>query len=196
MRKDDTSGGQLRGLRLRRAVAALALLASLVAFAVFVGGGLFLLAVESSGERAAGALLALGGAIAFASALALIFARDGIFDRVGRAVGAATAALLAVLPVAALAFAAFRFAGLPTGSSLPRLDWAVFGVGLLLTLGAASILFLGYLRAVSASTKALRVQGYGRAHTNEPARQETSTWAEMPRLRFDAEDEVRVTKVR
>ena len=195
MRKDDTNGGQFRGQRLRRAVAVLAFLASLVAFAVFAGGGLFLLAVESSGERAAGALLALGGALAFASALVLILGKDHIFDRAGRAAGAAAAAFLAVLPVAVLAFGAFRFAGLPTGSSLPRLDWAVFGFGLLLTLGAASILFLGYLRAASASMAGAARQDV-RAHANEPARQETSTWAEMPRLRFDAEDEVRVTKVR
>ena len=195
MRNEGTNGGQLRGLHLRRAVAALAFVASLVAFAVFVGGGLFLLAVESSGERGAGALLALGGAIAFASALALIFAGDAVFERTGRGVAAAAAALFAVLPVAALAFAAFRFTGLPTGSLLPRLDWAIFAAGLSLTLGAASILFLGYWRAVGASIKGAARQLVG-ARANEPARQETSTWAEMPRLRFDGEDEVRVTKVR
>jgi hypothetical protein len=179
---------------LKRAVAALAFLASLVAFAVFVGGGLFLLLVESSGERGTGALLALGGIIAFAATLALIFARDDIIDRVGRSAGASVAAFVAVLPVAALAFGAFRFAGLPIGSSLPRLDWAVFAVGLLLGLGAASILLLGYRRAMDASNATVAHEA--QPHANDPAPQKISTWAEMPRLQFDAEEEVRVTRVR
>jgi hypothetical protein len=178
----------------KRAVAALAFLASLVAFAVFVGGGLFLLLVESSGERGTGALLALGGMIAFAAALALIFAADDMFDRMGRAAGASVAALIAVLPVAALAFGAIRFAGLPIGSSLPRLDWAVFAVGLLLGLGAASILLLSYWRAMGAPNATVAHEA--QPHASEPAPEKISTWAEMPRLQFDAEEEVRVTRVR
>ncbi len=179
---------------MRRAVAALAFLTSLVAAAIFVGGGLFLLAVESSGERGMGALLALGGTIALASALALIFARDEIFERTGRGVGVAVAALLAMLPVAALAFGAIRFAGLPVGSNLPLLDWMIFATGLLLALGAASILWLGYLRAASVSRTGPRYDSG--AQRSEPPPWKTSTWAEMPRLDFEAEEEVRVTRVR
>jgi hypothetical protein len=133
-------------MHLQRIVAALAFISSLVAFLVVSGTGLFLLLVESSGERGSGALLALAGALAFAAALAVLLAREDALRGPGVQAAIAAAAVLAALPVAALSWAALRFAGLPIGSRTPTLDWAVFSVGVVLALGAVSILLLGYLR--------------------------------------------------
>jgi hypothetical protein len=174
-----------------RAVSALALLASLAAFIVFVGGGLFLLAVESSGERGAGALLAAGGAIAFAMALMLIFARRDAFGSAWR-IAAIIAALVAMLPVAALSVAALRFAGLPAGSRTPLLDWPVFGAGLLLGLGALAILLLAYLRVRARREPRYVVE----AAPKDIPPPRPAAWVEAPPIDFDAEDEVRVTPVR
>jgi hypothetical protein len=131
---------------LKHVVSLLALLASLAAFAMFVGGGLFLLIVESSGERGAGALLALGGTIASLATLALVFAKRDAFEGKRGAPLAVFTALVAVLPIVVLAWGAFHFAGFPAGTTMPLLDWSIFAAGVALALGALSILVLGYLR--------------------------------------------------
>ena len=146
----------------RRLVAGLAFLSSLCACVVVAGGGLVLLAVESSGERGTGALLALSGTIAFAAAMLLVFAGRGMLARMftrsgGRAL-AVTAALLGALPMAALAAAAMHFSGVPLGSATPLLDWLVFALGLLLALGALSVLALGAWRFQEARVQEARVK--------------------------------------
>ena len=64
---------------MHRAIAAVAFLASLVSLLVIAGGGAALLAIENSGERGVGALLALGGLVAFAAVGTLVFAKKGTF---------------------------------------------------------------------------------------------------------------------
>ncbi|MGH6925018.1 MAG: hypothetical protein ACRED5_14895 [Propylenella sp.] len=131
---------------MRRLVAGLAFLSSVAAFVVIAGGGFLLLLIENSGERGAGALLALSGSIAFAAAMILIFAREGAFTGRGGRAGAVTASVLGALPSAALSAGALRFSGLPLGSDTPFIDWPAFAAGLLLALGAFSLLATGYWR--------------------------------------------------
>ena len=64
--------------RLKRLVTVLAFLSSFAALIVVAGGGLALFAIEVSGERGMGALLALCSGVAFAAVMALIFAREGL----------------------------------------------------------------------------------------------------------------------
>jgi hypothetical protein len=141
---------------LKRLIAGLALLTSVAAFLVIAGIGLAALAIESSGERLNGALLAVGGAIACAATLVLIFARKGAFSGRGGWLGALAAALIGALPVAALGVAALTFSGLPLGSAVPRLDWLMFAAGFVLLLGALSVLAHGYLRTGEARRAAAR----------------------------------------
>lgn len=129
-----------------RAVAVVAFLFSLLAFLVVAGFGLMLLVVQSSGERGAGALLVVCALLALAAALMLVFARPGAFAGGVRKAAAAGAAVLAALPVAAIAWTTLRFAGLPIGSAMPLVDWPIFAAGIVLALGALSIFALGYLR--------------------------------------------------
>ncbi len=131
---------------MKRPVIGLALLSSIAAFLVIVGGGLVLLLVPSSGERGAGALIALSGSIAFAAALLLTLGWGRVPGTAESRAGALTCALLAALPLAALSAIALRFSGLPIGSTLPLVDWSVFGVGLVFTLGALSMMATGYWR--------------------------------------------------
>ncbi len=132
-------------MELKRLVAGLAFLTSVTAFLVIVGGGLALVLIESSGERGAGALLALCGAICFAAAMMILFAAERAFARHGGKAGALTMTLLAALPPAALSIGALRFAGFPYGSGVPLL-WGAFAAGLVLALGALSVLVVGYGR--------------------------------------------------
>jgi hypothetical protein len=136
---------------LKRLVTALAFLSSLAAAVVIAGGGLALLAIENSGERGVGALLAFCSAIAFAAVMALVFAKDGAFgEGVWKAVAIA-AAIVGAIPAAALAFAAVRFAGLPLTSRVPLIDWTVLATGVSFGLGAVSILALGHRRSQEGS---------------------------------------------
>jgi hypothetical protein len=131
----------------KQVLGALAFLASLVSLLVIAGGGIALFAIENSGERGTGALLAFGGILAFCVVLTLVFAKDGTFaGPVGRAM-AITAAIAGALPVAALSFAAVRFAGLPIGSGTAALDWSVLLVGVGLAIGTLAILALGHRRS-------------------------------------------------
>jgi hypothetical protein len=132
-------------VNVKRLVAGLAFLSSVAAFLVVVGGGLALLVIESSGERGAGAALALSGSIAFAAAMLLIFAGEGVFSGRG-SVWAIVAALLGVLPVAALSIGTLRFSGFPISSAVPAVDWPVFALGVVLALGAVAVLMTGYWR--------------------------------------------------
>lgn len=148
--------GPCEEVDVKRLIAGLAFLTSLAACLVTVGGGLLLLLIEGSGERGAGALLALAGAVTFAAAMVLIFAATDRFSgRSGRAV-AVVAALLGVLPVAALSVAALRFSGFPLGSAVPLVDWPVFAAGLLFALGAVSILVMGIWRRSEAAVPRLQ----------------------------------------
>jgi hypothetical protein len=164
---------------LARLVAGFAFLSSVAAFLVIAGGGLVLLLLENSGERGAGALLALSGAISFAAAMILLFAREGAFAGRGGTAGALTAALLGALPLAALSIGALRFSGLPFGSSMPLVDWSAFAAGLAYALGALSVLAVGYRRlsdARFARPQAVRPMHHPSAATHAAARP-----AEQPR---------------
>lgn len=132
---------------MQRAIGVVAFLASLVSLIVIAGGGAALLAIENSGERGAGALLALGGAIAFAAVATLVFAKGGTFATGARRVAAIAAAIVGAIPVAALAFVLIRFAGLPFESVMPLIDWAALALGVLLSLGVLAILALGHRRS-------------------------------------------------
>lgn len=131
---------------MKRLVAGLAFMASVAAFLVIVGGGLVLLVIPNSGERLAGAVLVLAGAIAFAAAMALVFARPGAFARPGGGAGALTAALLGVLPPAALSAIAVRFTGFPASNAVPLIDWGIFLGGVFFALGGLAVLARGYWR--------------------------------------------------
>jgi hypothetical protein len=197
---------------LKRLVAGLAFLSSVAAFLVIVGGGLTLLAIESSGERGTGAALALCGTIAFAAAMRLVFAREGAFA--GRAgVWAIVAAVVGVLPVAALSIGALRFSGFPISSAVPAVDWPVFALGVVLGLGAVSVLILGYWRCAELPGQAkhrtahpAEYSAVAQRSAGQPGRPTEAgppppvTSLRRPASRpvppaFDDEDEVRVTPV-
>ncbi len=131
---------------MKRPVIGFALLSSIAAFLVIVGGGLVLLLVPSSGEQGAGAMLALSGSIAFAAALLLTLGWGRVPGTAESRAGALTCALLAALPLAALSAIALRFSGLPVNSTLPVVDWSIFGLGLVFALGALSMMAIGYWR--------------------------------------------------
>lgn len=133
--------------RLKRLTTILALLTSVAAFIATTGGGLTLLAIRVSGERGTGALLAFGGAIAFAAVMGLVFARDGALGEGIWKAAVIVAAIVGAIPPAAISFAAIRFAGLPFGSRMPIVDWTVLLVGLLFALGVLAILALGHRRS-------------------------------------------------
>jgi hypothetical protein len=134
--------------RLKRLVTILALLSSLASSIVIGGIGLTLLAIESSGELGAGALLALCGGVAFAAVMALVLARHGTFGEGAWRAVAIGAAILGAVPSAGLSFAAIRFAGLPFGSRIPLADWTILGIGILFGAGAVAILALGHRRSL------------------------------------------------
>ena len=132
---------------MRPVLSGLAFLTSLISLLFIAGGGVALFAIENSGERGTGALLALGGAIAFGAVMALLFAKEGTFrGTAGRAMAIA-AAIVGALPVAAISFAAVRFAGLPIGSGTPTVDWSVLLTGVVLALGTLAILAIGHRRS-------------------------------------------------
>lgn len=198
---------------MKRLAVGLAFLTSVAAFLVVVGGGLVLLVIENSGERGAGALLALSGAIAFAAALILIFARAGALAGPRGRAGAVIAALLGVLPVATLSLGAFRFSGVPVGSAVPLIDWTAFAVGVVFAAGAVSVAATGYWRMNEAQPARARPEAVrpSQAPTPEPAPArpvapsaegspsarrslEVERLAQRPAPVFD-EEEVRVTPV-
>jgi hypothetical protein len=201
-------------VNVKRLVAGLAFLSSVAAFLVVVGGGLALLIIESSGERGAGAALALSGAIAFAAAMLLIFAGEGLFSGRG-SVWAIIAALLGMLPVAALSVGALRFSGFPISSAVPAVDWPVFALGVVLALGAVSVLTVGYWRwkgpsPVRSARHAFRMEEHppvvlrppdqpGRAAAREPGPL-PARGMQRPAPRptppaYDDEEDIRVTPV-
>jgi hypothetical protein len=133
---------------LRTVIASVAFASSLLTSATMLGAGLFLALVQESGARGAGVALALGAALAFTAALLLVFARRGTFAARGRKPLAAAVAFAAFVPVAAVAYGAFTFSGVPLGSRSAPVMWAIFGLGAGLTIGALCIAALGYLRIV------------------------------------------------
>jgi hypothetical protein len=138
---------------LKQVLSGLAFLCSLLSLLLIGGGGVALFAIQISGERGMGALLALGGAIAFGAVMVLLFAKQGTFaSAAGRAV-AIGAAIIGALPVAAIAFAAIRFAGIPLGSGTPAIDWSMLAAGLVLTLGTIAILAIGHRRSQEGQPK-------------------------------------------
>lgn len=143
---------------MRRIICALAFLSSLAAVVAIAGGGLALLVIENSGERGMGALLALGEMIAFAAVMVLIFAEEGTFGEGMRQALAIVLAIIGAAPVAALAYIAIRFAGLPLGSVMPLIDWSVLAAGVLLGIGAIAILALGHQRAQEAASPLVHMQ--------------------------------------
>jgi hypothetical protein len=98
-------------------------------------------------------LLAAAGTAAFGAVLFLLFAPAAYFRRRATRILAGLAALIGILPFAALSAAALSFVGMPYGSALPRLDWTLFAVGVLFGLGAVSIAALGFVRTASGGTR-------------------------------------------
>jgi amino acid transporter len=160
---------------LRLLVVAGAFGSSLLAFVLLLAIGAFLAGFEQTGARGTGLLLVVCAVVAFAAALFLVLARPGYFGgRLRRPLGMVVT-LVAAAPVAALAWAALFFTGVPLGTDLPLMDWPLFAGGLVLALGSVSILALGYRRV---SERIARL---------EPA-------AEPPSAKRD-EYEIRVTRV-
>jgi hypothetical protein len=180
---------------LRRAIKVAALLATAVTFLVATGIGLVLVLVPQSGERGSGALLVLAGCLALGGALFLSFAGDRHFESAGGIVLAAVTTLLAFIPVAGLAGAAIFFAGLPFGSVIPLADWSILALGILLALGACAILALGYGRVVRRPPPEPAFE----TRDLDAARRQLRDAFERDRagpLRYDRDDDVRVTHVR
>lgn len=188
--------------RLKRLVTVLAFLSSFAALIVVAGGGLALLAIEVSGERGMGALLALCSGVAFAAVMALIFARRGNFgEGAWKAIGIA-AAVVGAAPTAVIAFLAIRFAGIPLDSRVPLLDWSALGAGIFFGLGALSILSLGHRRSQE-TIAAERTGDIPIVHMQQirHAQQQLRSALETDRVNQPAEDasgyedEVRVRRV-
>jgi hypothetical protein len=184
-------------MELRRLTTVLAFLSSVASFIAIAGGGLTLLAIEVSGERGMGALLALCSIVAFAAVMALIFARDGVFGGgIWRGVAIA-AAIVGALPAAGIAFFAIRFAGLPFGSRMPVVDWSVLLVGILFGLGAISILALGHRRSqevIEESEEAPVVHMQQIRNAQQQLR--SASQADVPsRPADDYDDDIRVRRV-
>lgn len=135
-----------REMHLQRVATVLAWLSSVVTFAAITSLGLFLLLVESSGERFTGLLLVLAGSAAFLCALFLLLARSSFFRGTGGRAAGISAMVLACAPVAALGAAALAFAGIPVGSRLPAVDWTAFSVGVVLLVGSLAIVGRGIQR--------------------------------------------------
>lgn len=125
----------------------LAALSSFVSLLVLTGGGLALLAIEVSGERGVGALLAACGLAASAAVAALIGARYGTFGSGLRRAAAIVLAMVGAAPPAILAFLAFSFARSPWGSPVPTMEWAALAGAILLGVGVVSILAIGHWRS-------------------------------------------------
>ncbi len=118
-----------------------ALGASIVAFLGALGIGLFLAAVDVSGERGAGVLLMLGATLAFGSSMLVMFGPSRLFRGSARAL-AFVAGLIAIVPLVAISAVALLFSGNPLGSELPALDGAMFAVGVLLAAGTVAMVAL------------------------------------------------------
>lgn len=123
-----------------------ALVASIVAFLGALGIGLFLAAVDVSGERGAGVLLMLGATLAFGSSMLVMFGPNRLFRGSARAL-ALVAGLIAIVPLVAISAVALSFSGNPLGSKLPALDGAMFAVGVLLAAGAVAMAALVLTKA-------------------------------------------------
>lgn len=186
---------------MQRAIGAVAFLASLVSLIVIAGGGAALLAIENSGERGVGALLALGGAIAFAAVAALVFAKKGTFATGAWRPVAIAAAIVGAMPVAGLAFVLIRFAGLPFDSVVPLIDWAAIALGLLLALGTIMILALGHRRSQEGGVPELEPPVVVHMQQIRHAQQQLRTAFQADTLRptldaqDDAHDDVRVRRI-
>ncbi len=179
---------------MKRLITTLAFLTSLATALVVVGGGLALLIIRDSGERGSGALLALCGVVAFAFAMVLVYAREGAFSGRVLSAGAIAAGILGAMPVAALAYAAIRFADyFPLKSPVPIIDWTAFVAGILLALGALAIVALGYWRSQEGDTlPVVHMQQIRNAQEQLHAAFEQSAALQRD---GDADDEVRVTRV-
>ena len=133
---------------MRQVLIGTAFLTSLLAFVLIAGTGLFLAGVEQSGERGFGVVLTVAGLVAFGAVLLLVFAPPASFRRPVNRVLGVVATVLGLSPLLALAAATLYFVGSPFGSAIPRVDWALFVLGLAFALGAVSVGALGYLRIV------------------------------------------------
>jgi hypothetical protein len=180
-------------LHVRIAIATVAFIAGLIAFLVVCGGGLVLLLVPGSGERLAGAFLALLGCLAFGALLLLVFARTDFFHRSGGVAAVVIATLLAVVPVAGLAGGALVFAGVPFGSAVPLLDWGAFAAGIGFAIGALAIVVLGWSRLWRPRQDVAVPQPV----EHRPARLQLQDAFEHRRasIRANRDDDVRVTRV-
>jgi hypothetical protein len=183
---------------MHRAIAAVAFLASLVSLLVIAGGGAALLAIENSGERGVGALLALGGLVAFAAVGTLVFAKRGTVASGLRRALAIAAAIVGAIPVAVLAFVLIRFAGLPFNSVVPMIDWAALALGVAMAFGVLAILALGHRRSQEGGVEELEPPVVVHMQQIRHAQQQLRSAFEADELRpglHDADDEIRVRRV-
>jgi hypothetical protein len=183
---------------MQRAIGVVAFLSSLVSLMIVAGGGVALLTIENSGERVSGALMALGGAVAFAAVAALAFAKRGAFASGARRALAIVAAIIGAIPVAALAFVLIRFAGLPFDSVMPMVDWTSLALGVLMGLGVLAILALGHRRSQERSAMETEPPVVVHMQQIRHAQQQLRSAFEADRLRptlDNTEDDIRVRRV-
>jgi hypothetical protein len=183
---------------MQRAIAAMAFFASLISLIVIAGGGAALLAIKNSGERGSGALLALGGLVAFAAVAVLVFAKKGSFAGLPRRALAIVAAVVGAIPVAVLAFLLIRFAGLPFDSVMPMVDWGVLVLGLVMAFGVLAILAVGHRRSLEAGIAEPELPVVVHMQQIRHAQQQLRSAFDADDLRRtldDADDEVRVRRV-
>jgi hypothetical protein len=165
-----------------KGMVAAALAASLATCLALAGTGLVLLTVPGSGARGPGAALVLAGLVSLTASLALAGPRGLVLPPI---LGAA-AALAAALPVVGLAWALLSLSGL-AGGAASNLGLAMVVAAILLALGAAAILWLGF-RRLAAPTRlrppaAVRVEdGLGEDALGEAKVRPAETPDEIERL--------------
>jgi hypothetical protein len=138
----------------KRAITVCAFLSSLTALVVIAGGALMLAGLEhtdASGASLAISALATG---AFALTLVLVFAPIGTFQNRRRRPAGIAATFLAAMPVGVLGIAAILFVGLPGSTAMPELVWPLRAAGIVLALGAVSVVALGYVRVTERDVEA------------------------------------------
>lgn len=186
---------------MRIALKLLALVASVLAFVVIVGIGLLGAIVPESGVRGGGVLLALAALIAFASAAMLGFSRQTFFEPRGRRPIVVAAALAALAPLVALAWATLQFAISSIGGDALMVAGG-FALGALFILGGIAILALAAWR-FSAGANYSAVDSARRVEAPPPLRpravemplRPAAQKAERATESFQGDEDIRVTHV-
>jgi hypothetical protein len=134
------------GVAVNLAIRLVALAGALVAAAMLMAMGAFLVAFDESGARVVGGVLVAIAAALLAAVLYLVRVSDSRFAGSGGSMRAIAAASVGGVPLAVLALIAMSFAGLPIGSRTPLLDWAILTIGMFFAVGAACVALLAWLR--------------------------------------------------